>query len=158
MFENGFSMRPARPRARGLKRFITMSLPTHAWATTRSSTSRSWLFSALAIADSSAFLTSVEILLSREFEVGERGRDLLAADELGEKIELLRADAQHADSRLGLVVGEAPRVGFLGHRGYALFAFLSAEWPWNVRVGANSPNLWPIISSDTSTGMCLWPL
>src|SRR5580693_2790243 len=62
MFENGFSMRPARPRARGLKRFMTMSLPTHAWATTRSSTSRSWLFSALAIADSSAFLTSVEIL------------------------------------------------------------------------------------------------
>src|SRR5580704_5658449 len=93
--------------------------------------------------------------LSREFEVGERGRDLLAADELGEKIELLRADAQHADGRFGLVVGKAPRVGFLGHVGYALFAFLSAEWPWNVRVGANSPNLWPIISSDTSTGMCL---
>src|SRR5208282_5055625 len=63
MFENGFSMRPARPRARGLKRFNTMSLPTHAWATTRSSTSSSWLFSALAIADSSAFFTSTEILL-----------------------------------------------------------------------------------------------
>ena len=41
---------------------------------------------------------------------------------------------------------------------YALFAFLSAEWPWKVRVGANSPNLWPIISSETSTGTCLWPL
>src|SRR5208282_563840 len=63
MLENGFSMRPARPRARGLKRFITMSLPTQACATTRSSTSSSWLFSALAIADSSAFRTSVEILL-----------------------------------------------------------------------------------------------
>src|SRR5271168_573245 len=63
MLENGFSMRPARPRARGLKRFITISLPTQAWATTRSSTSSSWLFSALAIADSSAFFTSVEILL-----------------------------------------------------------------------------------------------
>src|SRR5271156_4963879 len=62
MFANGFSMRPARPRARGLKRFSTMSLPTQAWATTRSSTSRSWLFSALAIADSSVFLTSTEIL------------------------------------------------------------------------------------------------
>ena len=62
MLANGFSMRPARPRARGLKRFSTMSLPTQAWATTRSSTSRSWLFSALAIADSSVFLTSTEIL------------------------------------------------------------------------------------------------
>ena len=63
MLANGFSIRPARPRARGLKRFNTMSLPTQAWATTRSSTSRSWLFSALAIADSSVFLTSTEILL-----------------------------------------------------------------------------------------------
>jgi hypothetical protein len=81
-----------------------MSLPTQAWATTRSSTSRSWLFSALAIADSSAFLTSTEILLSREFEIGERGRDLLAADELGEQVELLRADAQHARRRLGFVL------------------------------------------------------
>src|SRR5271156_6693928 len=63
MFEKGFSMRPARPRARGLKRFITMSLPTQACATTRSSTSSSWLFSALAIADSSALRTSVEIRL-----------------------------------------------------------------------------------------------
>src|ERR1700761_8255655 len=63
MLANGFSIRPARPRARGLKRFSTRSLPTQAWATTRSSTSRSWLFSALAIADSSVFLTSTEILL-----------------------------------------------------------------------------------------------
>src|ERR1700761_695799 len=63
MLANGFSIRPARPRARGLKRFSTRSLPTQAWATTRSSTSRSWLFSALAIADSRVFLTSTEILL-----------------------------------------------------------------------------------------------
>jgi len=32
-------------------------------------------------------------------------------------------------------------------------AFLSpAEWPWKVLVGANSPSLWPTISSDTRTG------
>src|SRR5215210_3845441 len=51
-------MRLARPRARGMKRFITNPLPTCACATTRSSTSRSWLFSALAIADSRHFFTS----------------------------------------------------------------------------------------------------
>src|SRR3979409_464361 len=47
--ENGLNTRPERPRPRGAKRFITMPLPTCASATTRSSTSRSWLFSALAI-------------------------------------------------------------------------------------------------------------
>src|SRR5262249_2756038 len=45
--------------------------------------------------------------LARELETGERGRDLLAADERGEKIELLRRDPQHAGDRLGLVLGEA---------------------------------------------------
>src|ERR1700682_3747049 len=48
--ENGLNTRPERPRPRGAKRFITMPLPTCASATTRSSTSRSWLFSAPASA------------------------------------------------------------------------------------------------------------
>src|SRR3954451_16378860 len=61
--ENGLYTRPERPRPRGEKRFITMPLPTCASATTRSSTSRSWLFSALAIADSRHFLTSTAIRL-----------------------------------------------------------------------------------------------
>src|SRR6201985_3115707 len=61
--ENGLKTRPERPRPRGAKRFITMPLPTCASATTRSSTSRSWLFSALAIADSRHFLTSTAIRL-----------------------------------------------------------------------------------------------
>src|SRR5215813_2278774 len=56
-------MRPARPRARGEKRFITRPLPTWASATTRSSTSRSWLFSALAIADSRHLRTSLAMRL-----------------------------------------------------------------------------------------------
>ena len=33
----------------------------------------------------------------------------------------------------------------------------SPAWPRNVRVGANSPNLWPTISSVTYTGTCLRP-
>src|SRR5262245_22423357 len=56
-------MRPARPRARGEKRFMTSPLPTWASATTRSSTSRSWLFSALAIADSRHLRTSLAMRL-----------------------------------------------------------------------------------------------
>ena len=50
---NGLTMRLERPRARVAKRFIEMLLPTEASATTRASTSRLWLFSALAIAEAS---------------------------------------------------------------------------------------------------------
>src|SRR5205809_818834 len=38
------------------------------------------------------------------------------------------------------------------------FVFLSPEWPWNVRVGANSPSLWPTMRSVTKTGTNLRPL
>src|SRR4029079_14739420 len=55
---NGFSMRLARPRALAFKSFINNPLPTKASDTISASTSRSWLFSALAIADSSVFFTS----------------------------------------------------------------------------------------------------
>src|SRR5690606_26403809 len=68
--ENGFSIRLARPRPRAWKRFMTIDLPTYASATTSESTSRSWLFSAFAIADSSVFFTVSEIRLrenSRSF-------------------------------------------------------------------------------------------
>ena len=96
--------------------------------------------------------------LARELQIGERRLHLLAADELSEKIELLRADAQHAGDRLGFVVLQGALGLRFRHDGQALFAFLSAACPWKVRVGENSPNLWPIISSVTLTGICLWPL
>ena len=31
------------------------------------------------------------------------------------------------------------------------------EWARKVRVGANSPSLWPTIDSETNTGTCLRP-
>src|SRR5580704_6412880 len=61
--ENGFMTLPARPRPRAWKRLMTRPLPTWARATTRSSTSRSWLFSALAIADSRHLRTSLAMRL-----------------------------------------------------------------------------------------------
>src|SRR5689334_23042881 len=78
--ENGLNTRPERPRPRGAKRFITRPLPTKASVTTRSSTSRSWLFSALAIADSRHFLTSTAIRLR------ENCRSASAADALRPRI------------------------------------------------------------------------
>src|SRR4051812_46510430 len=37
-------------------------------------------------------------------------------------------------------------------------ALRSPEWPWNVRVGANSPSLWPTMFSVTNTGRNFLPL
>src|SRR5690606_23647029 len=39
-----------------------------------------------------------------------------------------------------------------------LLDFLSAAWPLNVRVSANSPSLWPTMFSFTYTGTCWRPL
>src|SRR4030095_5088089 len=55
---NGLMMPAARPRPRVWNRFMTRLLPTDASATIRRSTSRLWLFSALAIAEFSAFFPS----------------------------------------------------------------------------------------------------
>ena len=94
--------------------------------------------------------------LARELEIGQRRLDPLAADQLRQQVELLRADAKHATDGFRLRLLELALCLRLGHQ--PLFAFLSAAWPWNVRVGENSPSLWPIMSSVTVTGMCLWPL
>ena len=58
--------------------------------------------------------------------------------------------------RLRLGFGKAP--GCFGLLIQPRLAFLSAEWPWKVRVGENSPNLWPTMFSFTCTGRNLWPL
>src|SRR4030043_1893382 len=39
-----------------------------------------------------------------------------------------------------------------------ILVFRSPEWPWKVRVGENSPNLCPTISSVTKTGINVFPL
>src|SRR3954465_1328966 len=122
---NGLYTRPERPRPRGAKRFITMPLPTCASETINSSTSRSWLFSALAIADSRHFLTSTAIRLR------ENCRSASAADALRPRISCatrlsicgltrsMRATALaslsgRARSRLGLlIVLSSSLLGFL---------------------------------------------
>src|SRR5262245_45459249 len=53
--------------------------------------------------------------LAREFEVGERSRHLLAADELRDEIELLRAHPQHAGDRLRLILGKRAFASLLAH-------------------------------------------
>src|SRR5258708_19170719 len=62
--------------------------------------------------------------------------------------------------------GELLRRGGRGPGGYFLpvvglvltLAFLSPEWPWKVRVGANSPSVWPTMFSVTNTGTNFLPL
>src|SRR5579871_3198283 len=95
--------------------------------------------------------------LAAEGEVGERRRHLLAADQLRHQVQLLRRDADHRSAGAGFRIRERPLALDLAHD-QLLLAFLSEAWPWKVRVGANSPNLWPTMSSLTSTGTCLLPL
>src|SRR6185369_3833588 len=42
-------------------------------------------------------------------------------------------------------------------RGLAHRILPDFSWPRYVRVGANSPSLWPTIASETNTGTCLRP-
>src|SRR5712671_1725934 len=63
-----------------------------------------------------ALLDVARYPLAREFQIGERGRSLLAADQPRHKIELLRTYPQHPGNRLGFVVGECPFVLCLAHR------------------------------------------
>ena len=63
--------------------------------------------------------------LAREFQVRESAVNLLATDESGDEVELLRADANGARNRLRFVVLEPARGFCLANR-YFLFAFLSA--------------------------------
>src|SRR5262245_54125573 len=66
--------------------------------------------------------------LAGEFQIGERSRHLLAANERGNEVKLLRADADRAQNSTRLVVSKPARSFGLAHR-YFLFAFLSAPWP-----------------------------
>src|SRR5215475_2665872 len=95
----------------------------------------------------------------RERQFRQRRSGVLAADEFGDEVELARAAAQQARDRLRLVVRLAARCLLLAHFVSTFLAFLSAAvWPWNTRVGENSPKRWPIMFSVTSTGRNLWPL
>ena len=87
------------------------------------------MFSALAIALSKRLFHVKRASLARKFKIGKGRLDLLAADQLRQKIELLRADPQHAGDRLGFIVLQRARRFLLGHD-FSLsqprLAFLSA--------------------------------
>src|SRR4051794_40769330 len=80
--------------------------------------------------------------LGRELQDVERLLDLLAADHLGNKIELLGGATDGRSDCERLLVADPAGCSLLGHQ---RLPFLSAAWPWNVRVGANSPSFIPTI-------------
>src|SRR5690606_5305113 len=59
--------------------------------------------------------------LVAEFEIGQSPLDLLATDQLRDEVQLLRADAQHAQDSLGLVILESALSLWLAH--------LTSSWP-----------------------------
>ena len=105
---------------------MTRLLPTDASATTRRSTSRLWLFSALAIAEFSTFFTSCAMRFLREGElVDGRATPSCRGSAGGHQVELARADAHGAQHGLGLVVRLAAGCGWLAHRINPFETFLS---------------------------------
>src|SRR3954447_1761749 len=98
---NGFTIRAERPRARVAKRFIEIDLPTLASATTRASTSRLWLFSALATADASTLRTSSAIAL------GENFRMFSASSTLRPRINVATRLSLRAEPRIVLPIASA---------------------------------------------------
>src|SRR6185369_13029914 len=98
---NGLTIRAERPRARVAKRFIEIDLPTLASATTRASTSRLWLFSALATADASTLRTSSAIAL------GENLRMFSASSTLRPRIMVATRLSLRAEPRIVLPIASA---------------------------------------------------
>src|SRR6476469_4573147 len=98
---NGLTMRDERPRARVAKRFIEIDLPTLASATIRASTSRLWLFSALATAEARTLRTSSAIAL------GENFRMLSASSTLRPRIRPATRLSLRAEPRIVLPIASA---------------------------------------------------
>jgi len=93
--------------------------------------------------------------LARELQVGERARDLLAADHLRDQVQLSSRAADGVADGERFLVAHLAGCSLLAHQ---RLPFLSEAWPWNVRVGANSPSFMPTMSSLTDTGTNLRPL
>ncbi len=101
-------------------------LPTWASATTRSSTSRSWLFSALAMALSRHFFTSLAIRLRENSRSARAVSHWLAADQRRQPGSACAALTRtHAGDRLGFVVAPGARgVAWLTHGSLPLRFFV----------------------------------
>src|SRR6266849_3156145 len=100
-----FSTRPARPRPCAWKRVIAQPIDVE-------------LVVVLGIGDR-RLQDLLDVLgdpARREGQLGERARSTLAADALGDQVELARTDADDAQERLGFSLVEAARCAFLAHR------------------------------------------
>ena len=119
------------------------------------STSTSFdLFSALAIAERSTFSTvgAMRLLVARRIVIASPA--LLPADQVHHQARLLRRYPNVSGFRSCFHF-----VSVLPFRRLADFSVAAfAAWPLNVRVGENSPSLWPTMFSVTYTGMNFLPL
>src|SRR5690606_14994301 len=139
-------MRVPRPFARAMKRFRVGPSSTMMVLTFSASTSAPWLFSALAMADSTTFLIRWAAFLSENFS-------RLTARSAGRP-------RTWSATRRAFCGGmrTVRRLSFASMVVAPYFAFLSPPRPLKVRVTANSPSLWPTMFSLTSTGTWFLPL
>src|SRR3990170_4773515 len=144
----------ALPIGAGRNRFWEVPWFTNALFTKRLSTAMIPVCPAFARAESSTFRTvrADALFASR--------RMVRASSILFPRIRSTTSRAFLGETRTNLSVAFAS-IGLRPPRRPAYFftlAFRSPEWPWKVRVGENSPSLWPTMFSVTNTGMNLRPL
>src|SRR5581483_6721581 len=140
----------ARPIARGWMRFrrgpSSISTLTRSWSSWRTW----WLCSALATAERSTFS------MCRAATCGECCRSARASPTVRPRTRLATRRALRGDSRRKRPMAF---VSMAPSRYLSAVDFSVCEpWARNVRVGANSPSLWPTMFSVTYTGMNFLPL
>src|SRR5438874_1733323 len=114
--------------------------------------------------------------LGRVLEERDRPLHRLPADQVDHQARLLGGQADEAAARArlhhagapgvlrgagaapGAVRGAAPGAPGGAPAAPSTLPLRSPEWPWKVRVGANSPSLWPTAFSVMNTGMNFRPL
>ena len=95
------------------------------------------------------FLDDLGALLRAERENVERLVHRQAADQVGDEPSFLRRQADTAQACSGLHGCHSYFFAAgAGRPAPGAATFLSAEWPLNVRVSANSPSLWPTMFSE----------
>ncbi len=147
------SIRVARPRARARQRFSVGPSSTRMSAIRRSSATSSWFASAFAAAD------SINRDRSRAASLLENASSVRASSTGMPRTWSATRRALRGATRTNRAL--ARTIGASGllvtRRQRHRSALPLPEWARKVRVGANSPSLWPTIDSETNTGTCLRP-
>ena len=154
---NHFSTRDARPRPRAWKRRMTIERPTSARVTHQPIDIE--LMVVLGIGDRALQRLRTSLAMRRLENVSVATACCAGRLRISPATRFsLRGLTRRFDTIACASLSGRPRSCFGLLMAQPRLARLSPAWPVKVRVGENSPNLWPTMFSFTCTGRNLWPL